>query len=166
MLEIVGRRAYVPAAMSKPLLSNQNRTKILAVLSERHGSWLRNERFTISARRAGETVVAEVELASLDRTFVYQLAAALPRDKYAGLEEDEALDLCLDFVDWYLGEFFASQREVLLPLDYQPHRFGDVEVLAKGELRNEFLDDAADAWLRGERPDVDGEWRRIKQSGG
>ncbi len=148
--------------MKKPLLPSATHARILSALNERHGTWLRNERFAVSARRVGDTVIVEVELATLDRTSVYAMAAALPRDKYPGLEEDEALDLCLDFLDWYLGEYLAGHRDVLLPLDYQPHRFGDVEVLAKGELRNELLDDAADAWLRGERPDVAGAWNKLK----
>jgi hypothetical protein len=66
-----------------------------------------------------------------------------------------ALDLCVDFLDWYLGEYFREARELLLPLDWQPHRFGEHNVVARGDVRNPQLDDAADAWLRGERPEVE-----------
>ena len=44
-----------------------------------------------------------------------------------------------------LGEYFSEGRETLLPLDWQPHRFGEAEVLARGDVRNPVLDEAADA---------------------
>ncbi|MFT7581785.1 MAG: hypothetical protein ACI9MR_003463 [Myxococcota bacterium] len=151
--------------MQKPLLPPEDEARVLQALSERHGAMLRNERFSVRAERVSENVTTTVELSNADRTFVYAMSAALERGQYKGMTEVDALDACFDFTDWYLGEFFREQRELLLPIDWQPHSFGDVELMAKGELRNEFLDDAADAWLRGERPDVDTAWKSLKKKG-
>lgn len=148
--------------MATSLIKPAVHAKLLALLNERHGASLRGERFTADASRVGDNVIAKVTLASPDRTFVYTMEAALIRTQYTGMSVDDAIDACLDFLDWYLGEFFESHRELLLPLDWQPHRFGDLEVMARGDLHNEFLDSAADAWLRGERPDVEREWRAMK----
>ncbi|MCA9517557.1 MAG: hypothetical protein KC635_21605 [Myxococcales bacterium] len=150
--------------MVKPLLTPEAQAKMVATLLERHGASLQDEHLTVAAKRLADNPVAVVEIASRDRTFVYTMEAAMARETYS-MSMGDALDVCFDFLDWYLGEFGKSRRELLLPLDFQPHRFGDVEILAKGTLRNEFLDDAADAWLRGERPDVESEWKRMKGRG-
>ena len=148
--------------MNKPLLSSADKSAMVAQLAEEYGSTLSNERFELEARREGEAVIAQLVLASNDRTFVYTMEVAMMRGNYKGMDEPTALGYCLDFLSWYVAEFFKSQREMLLPLDWQPHRFDDVEVSARGDVRNAFLDDAADAWLRGERPDVASEWKALK----
>ena len=98
----------------------------------------------------GSAVVVFV-LERHDRTFRYEMACAkaVPDDDSESLTDTR--DLCIDFLDWYIERYFAEGRELILPLDWQPHRFGDVEVLARGDVTNPTLDDAADAWLRGER---------------
>lgn len=145
--------------MTKPILAPDVHAKLLAVLLERHGPQLKRDTLAIAAKRLGDNPVATVEIASLDRTSVYTMEAAMARGTYAMSMED-ALDVCFDFLDWYLGEYWKSRGELLLPLDFQPHRFGDVEILARGNLRNELLDDAADAWLRGEHPEIPGDRKR------
>ncbi|TNF23781.1 MAG: hypothetical protein EP329_26560 [Deltaproteobacteria bacterium] len=149
--------------MTKPLLEPADKARIIDALKERHAAGLRGERITVEAARLGDNPSAAVTLATPDRTFVYTMECAIVREKYTGMSMTDGVDVCFDFLDWYLGEFFESHRELLLPLDWQPHRFGDVEVMARGELRNAFLDDAADAWLRGERPDVEGQWKALKR---
>jgi len=153
----------VGGAMTKSLLDPAAQTKIIGVLNERHAAGLTGERFTVDAHKLGDNVSAVVTLANLDRSFVYTMECAVVRANYTGMSVDDAIDACFDFLDWYLGEFFQSHRELLLPLDWQPHRFGDIEVMARGELSNAFLDEAADAWLRGERPDVETQWKSLRR---
>lgn len=137
--------------MSASLIDNEQNRHILDALNSRHGRMLRDERFSVSANLAEGSVVLRLVLERHDRSFRYQMEAAreVPEDESRSVQE--TLELCLDFLDWYLGEYFDNERELLLPLDWQPHRFGDVEVLARGDVRNPSLDEAADAWLRGER---------------
>jgi hypothetical protein len=146
----------------KPPIDPAYRAKVLALLVERHGAALRGERFELDATREDGDVVVRLTLRSDDRTHVYAMEAVVLRDKYPALLESQATDLALDFLDWYVGEYLREERDAFLPLDWKPHQFGDLEVMARGEVRNEFLDDAADAWLRGERPDVEKEWRELK----
>ena len=112
---------------------------------------LREEHFSVSGRLEEGSVVVVLVLERHDRTFRYEMGCAksVPEDESASMMD--TVDLCLDFLDWHLGQYFSEERDVLLPLDWQPHRFGEVEVLARGDVRNPELDDAADAWLRGER---------------
>jgi len=140
--------------MAKPLTDPAFRSKVLALMRERHAGSLRNERFELDVRKEGDEAVVSLTLRSDDRTSVYTMQAALERAKYQAMSEPQAIDICVDFLDWYVGEFFREDRDAFLPLDWKPHRYGDVDILARGDLRNELLDEAADAWLRGERPDV------------
>lgn len=149
--------------MAKPLIDSAYRNRVLALLKDRHAGSLHDERFELDVRREGDEAVVCLTLRSDDRTSVYKMEAVIQRSKYQAMTEAQAIDLALDFLDWYLGEYFREDRDAFLPLDWKPHRFGDVEVLARGDLRNELLDDAADAWLRGERPDITTELKRLKR---
>ena len=140
--------------MARELFDSPHAARVRRALQDRHGGALRDESFTVAARLEGDTVVATVTLARRDRSSVYRVEAALSTADGRVPSEAEALDLALDFLDWHLGEYLRGGREVLLPLDWQPHRFGDHELLARGDLRNEALDDLADAWLRGEEPPI------------
>ncbi len=140
--------------MAKPLVTPQSQTQIVDALVSRHGGHLRGERFSVEARLDGETVVARVTLANPDRTYVYHMESAVETSDSKVRSVAEGLELALDFLDWYLGEYFRAERELLLPLDWKPHRFGDHEIMARGDVHNEVLEDLADAWLRGERPEV------------
>lgn len=151
--------------MAKPLITPEYRTRVLALLHERHAGSLRDERFELEVRKEGDEAVVRLTLRSNDRTQVYWMEAAIEREKYQAMTEIQAIDVCLDFLDWYVGEYFREDRDAFLPLDWKPHRYGDVEVLARGELRNELLDDAADAWLRGERPDIESTWKSLRRRG-
>lgn len=147
---------------SAPVLAPAYRTKVLSLLHDRHKAALRDETFTLEAVREHGDVLVTLTLAKRDQTQVYTMQAVISRDKYSALSEEQALDLTIDFLDWYVGEYLREDRDVFLPLDWKMHVFGDLEVMARGEVRNAFLDDAADAWLRGERPDVEAQWKALK----
>lgn len=151
-----------PVKRAPPLLP-AIRAKALNLLNERHGGSLRDERFELEARREDGDAIVSLVLRSDDRTHVYTMEAVILREKYPALSELQAVDIALDFLDWYVGEYLREDRDAFLPLDWKAHQFGDLEVMARGELRNEFLDDAADAWLRGERPDVETQWREMRK---
>ena len=133
------------------MIDKEHMRRVIDALNTRHGRMLRDERFLVSAGLEEGSVVVRLVLERHDQTFKYEMQCArvVPEDEAQSVSE--TLHLCLDFLDWYLEEYFSGEREVLLPLDWQAHRFGEVEVLAKGDVRNPGLDEAADAWLRGER---------------
>lgn len=140
--------------MARPLLDSETQTDLLDNLQRRHGRRLRDERFDVRARLEEGSVIVGVDLARHDRKFLYrtECAKAVPEDD--SLTILDTMHLCFDFLDWYLGQYFDNDRELLLPLDWKPHTFGDYDVLARGDVRNPVLDDAADAWLRGDRVEV------------
>jgi len=140
--------------VGQPLITAEAKTRITDTLVERYGRLLQQERFMVSARLEDQAVIVTLVLARHDNTSEYTMEAGFEVPEDDSVAAVAALDLCIDFLDWYLGEFFREGRELLLPLDWQPHRFGEHKVLARGDVRNPILDDAADAWLRGERPDV------------
>ncbi len=140
--------------MARPLLDSETKTELLDALQRHHGRRLRDERFDVRARLEDGSVVVAIEIARRDRTSLYRVEAAKTVPEDESLTMMDTLHLCVDFLDWYLGQWFDSDRDLLLPLDWKPHRFGDYDVLARGDLRNPVLDEAAEAWLRGERVEV------------
>lgn len=141
--------------MATTLMTADMAARVVDALVQRHGRLLGDERFRVSATLEDKTVVVTLRLERDDETHRYEMQAAKAIPDNGSLSPAGTLDLCLDFLDWYLGEYFRADRELLLPLDWQPHRIGEHDVLARGDVRNPVLDDAADAWLRGERPDSD-----------
>jgi len=141
--------------MSKPVLDLEQTTRAITSLNQKYGRRLKAETFSVSATEQDSTVIVTLHLAALDRTFEYRMESAVTVDEKLVHTRELALELALDFLEWYLGEYFKNERELLLPLDWQPHRFGEHEVMAKGDVRNPELDDMADAWLRGDVPQND-----------
>ena len=138
----------------KQLIDQEYAERVVSLLKTRHGGFLHREQFAVEGKLVGDVVTVRLTLFNADRTFVYDMEAAAKLDDRLNVGVSDALELAVDFLDWYLGEYFRQSRELLLPLDFKPHRFGDYEVYAKGDVRNEVLEDLADAWLRGERPEI------------
>ena len=136
--------------MATALLDLEHTTRAISTLNQKHGRRLKGEAFTISASEQDTTVVVSLYLAAHDRSFEYRMESAVTVDEKLVHTKELALELALDFLDWYLGEYFKNDRDLLLPLDWQAHRFGEFEVMARGDVRNPELDELADAWLRGE----------------
>lgn len=155
--------------MAKAMIAAVEKRKILDLLVERHRAALRDEILELEVSQAGqggqagEELVVALILKREDRTAVYRMEATIERSQYPAMSDSEALDHSLDFLDWYLGEYLREDRNVFLPLDWKPHQYGDIQVLARGDLTNELLDEAADAWLRGEKPDIDKTWRALRK---
>ncbi|MEC9073498.1 MAG: hypothetical protein VX938_13990 [Myxococcota bacterium] len=141
--------------MSRTLYNKEETARCEEALVARHGRYLADERIDLSARFEEGAVMLTLALTRLDQTSVYRMEAALEVPEDDSVTLSDACDLCLDFLDWYLGQYFGDNRETLLPLDWQAHQFGEHRVMARGDITNPILDDAADAWLRGERPEVE-----------
>lgn len=139
--------------MRTPLQFNETE-RIRKALIKRWSHRLRDERFEVSGWMEKTTVQVTIVLHTPDNSFHYPMEARVdPRGE--NLEPIEGRDLALDFLDWYLGEFFDSGRELLLPVDWSPHEFAEHEVFARGQVRNLKLEQAADDLLEG-RASADG----------
>jgi hypothetical protein len=150
----VSLRAIKGADVSRNLLTAESKAELIALFTQRHGRHLRDERIVLNATLKDKTVVVMLSLNRYDKTCDYVMEAAKGVPDNGHMTLDETRELCFDFIDWYLVQYFENDRELLLPLDWQPHRFGEIELMARGDIKNAVLDEAADAWLRGERPEV------------
>ncbi|HOU53290.1 MAG TPA: hypothetical protein PLQ97_05115 [Myxococcota bacterium] len=126
--------------------SAEENAEVIRVLETRYGQHLRGEFFEVSGRMEptfGEVIVT---LANRQDTFRYRMEfrAALAENR---LSQAEARDLLLDFVGYYLDQYFESGRDLLLPLDFQPYEMGEHVVYARGDVTNPTLDRMADEIL-------------------
>lgn len=120
--------------------------RIVGALQSQYAARLRDERFTVSGRVEPGFVELTVHLERLDRSQRYwmEFRAALAENRMA---EEAARDLLLDFVGYYLDQYFESGRDLLLPLDFQPYEMGSHVVYARGDITHPTLDGEADRIL-------------------
>jgi len=124
----------------------EENAEVVRALEIRYGQHLQGEFFEVSGRMEptfGELVVT---LADRRETIRYRMEfrAALAENR---ISQAEARELLLDFVGYYLDQYFDSGRELLLPLDFQPYEMGDHVVYARGYVTNPTLDRMADEIL-------------------
>ncbi len=131
----------------KEVLDAEGRARIESLLMARYGSYLRGETFKVTALGQSDSIVLKVALESHDRMsrYTFDISAG---SRSNGISLSEALDLALDFLGFYLDQFFEENREYLLPLDYQPYEFVDHTVYARGDFTRPKLDEMADRILR------------------
>ncbi len=120
--------------------------RIVGTLHSRYGSRLRDERFQVSGRVEPGFVELTVQLERLDQSQHYgmEFRAALAENR---LGEEAARDLLLDFIGYYLDQYFEGGRDLLLPLDFQPYEMGSHVVYARGDVVYPLLDAEADRIL-------------------
>ena len=108
--------------MSAKLLDLEQCTRVIATLNQKHGRRLKEESFTVNAKEQDSTIIVALNLTSTDRSFEYAMESAVTVDEKLVHTREVALELALDFLDWYLGEYFKNDRELLLPLDWQDRK--------------------------------------------
>jgi len=143
----------------KDVLSPKDRKAIAAGLMDTYGAYLDGETFSVRVLGQSDSIAIKVTLDSHDHMsrHTFEISAA---SKSNGITLDQAFDLALDFLGFYLDRFFENNREDLLPLDYHAYDFGEYKVYARGDFTRPKLDDIADKILRngekvGEVPELD-----------
>lgn len=125
-------------------LFTTSQKKILAgLLLDRYGSHLEEESIRVDGRSEPGFVELTAVIRKDDGTSRYEMTI---RSQLAenGISATEGGRLVTDFLDHYLGQYFESNRELLLPLDFQPHTFAEHQVFARGDISNPRLDTMAD----------------------
>jgi len=117
---------------------------IVDALTVRHADRLGGDRFELGGRVEPGFVELSLAIFRDDRTFRYDIDVRVPLGEEHPLSNAEARDLALDFLGYYLDQYFRGGREILLPLDYQPYQLGDRTVWARGDVTNPKLDEMAD----------------------
>lgn len=120
--------------------------EIVAALTKQYARSISGETFLVSGRFEPGFLHMEVELHRRDDSsgYLMQFRCALAENK---IGQAEALDVTVDFVGWYLDQYFESSRELLLPLDFQPYNMGEKVVFACGDIDNPRLTKMADEIL-------------------
>ena len=133
---------------AKPPFDAETTRQAVALLTQRHRRRLKpDEGFRITAHVEPPYVGVTLTLANADESMVYPMEARVPRET-EGLDDDTACaELCLDFLDYYVGEYLRGGRDVYLTLDWSAVRFGEYEVQARGQVLNLKLERLADALL-------------------
>lgn len=139
------------------IFTKEDIANIITLLAARHAVFLKDEHFEIGGRVEPGFLELTAAIVNSEDTFRYEMEIRVPlkamdtlldvsRDGRTGKEPSpsEARDIALDFLGYYLDEYFQSGRELLLPLDLQPFEFGEWTVWARGDITNPKLDRMAD----------------------
>ncbi len=120
--------------------------KFESALATRYSGQTRHEVFKIEGRFEPGFIHLDVVLERRDDTWRYamQFRCALQEN---GVGQAEGLDLTIDFVDWYLDQYFESNRELMLPLDFEAYNFGEFIVYGCGDIDMPHLSKMADEIL-------------------
>ena len=140
----------------KPLFDAETSRTALQLLKQRHRRRLKpDEDFRVAAHVEPPFVVVTLTLANADESFYYPMEARVLAET-EGLDDEAACaELCLDFLDYYVGEYLRGERDVYLNLDWSGVRFGEYEVQARGQVLNLKLERLADELLAAAGDDED-----------
>ncbi len=132
----------------KPPFDADTTRTALALLKQRHRRRLKpDEQFRLTAQVEPPFVAVTLTLANADESLVYPMEARIAADTEGLDDETACAELCLDFLDYYVGEYLRGDRDVYLTLDWSAVRFGEVEVQTRGQILNLKLERLADALL-------------------
>lgn len=117
-----------------------------ALLDNTYAGKLKERFFVVTGESKDEELYLTVLVKSPDESFYYPIECRI-NHKSQELDLSEALDLCLDYINSYLSEYFREQEEVYLPIDWAPYFVDGIEIFLKAQLFNRKLENLADQWL-------------------
>lgn len=134
--------------MERKELSKYETKRIAEALHVRHEAYLQEgERFELSGHVAKNEIYVQMLLHNADDSFYYPVECRLDPAE-ALLKVNDALDLALDFLDYYFGRYFREERDVFLAIDWTVYDFEDKKIQAKGQIQNLKLEQMAEDWIQ------------------
>ena len=118
---------------------------LVDALVERYDHVLEDEKFEIRSDGDEEGVQLHCRLAKLDRSWAFNLEVRAQIQDFSG--RAEASRAAVDVEGYVLDCFFQGDRSLRPPLDWQVLKYGGDTLYFRGTIRNETLEDAADALL-------------------
>ena len=126
-------------------------TKVELLLHDKYKRFLRqDEKITVTTEFKGSYVQVELLLANSDKAFYYPIEVRIHMEENKLTTYKEGFDVLIDFMDYYLGEFFSEERELYLPIEYAEMSFHKYKIDTRGQIFNRKLEELADKLLSGE----------------
>jgi hypothetical protein len=83
-----------------------------------------------------------------EETFYYPFETSISFKENPDLNDKEARVALLDFIGSYFDDYFSSQRETLVTIDWASYKLDDLNIYARGQVLNKKLESMADDILR------------------
>lgn len=94
------------------------------------------------------TLFITATLKNFEETFYYPFETSISLHDNPSLKEEEAKLILLDFIGEYFEEYFLSDRQIYIPIDWVAYEYSKNKVYAKAQIINKKLEELADNYLQ------------------
>ena len=119
----------------------------LAFLEEFNEHIASTEDIEVEGEYKETEIYISIILKNEDESFYYPVEAVIHRKENKELSEQKAKDILLDFIASYYFDYFSTDRDTYLPIDWAPYEFMGAKLYAKGQVINKKLEQEADKLL-------------------
>ena len=139
------------ASKSESILNKKDLYQLVKLFNRKYSQYLNNRSFHIVIDNDDDQDLfsCEVTLSNSDNSFYYPVQGKIKYDQDPDLKL-EASFLLIDFIDQYYCQYFASDEQVLIPIDWTEHVFEGYTLYIKGQIFNKKIDDLANNFLDGD----------------
>lgn len=136
---------------SQPSLLPTELLEIEDLLFHRFAPHLEGRLFSVTTYSQDPYLTVVITLSSDDDSFYYPVEARVHLIDQDTTPRRSAL-MMIDYLSLYFEEYFDSDGEVLLPIDWTPHLSDNIEFYLRAQVRNKKLEDQANRLLAENHP--------------
>lgn len=129
-----------------PIWSFQEISNLCSLMNKKHSIFLDDERFEILAGENKSQIQIQINLKKNDGTFEYPIECVFINEKKEENTQKIA-SLMLDYIDIYWTNYFQEDRDVFIPIDWNPHEYEGIPFHIRGSIRKKDLEIQADQFL-------------------
>lgn len=129
-----------------PIWSFQEISNLCSMMNKKHSVFLNEERFEILAGENKSQIQIQINLKKNDGTCEYPIECVFINEN----KEENAqkiASLMLDYIDIYWTNYFQEDRDVFIPIDWNPHEYEGISFHIRGSIRKKDLEIQADQFL-------------------
>ena len=132
---------------NQDLLSDKDLKSLIRIMHNKYGSFIGARSFDIKITSCDASAFCVcVSLSNNDLSFYYPVHGKIMFDTDPDLRLEAAF-LLIDFIDIYFGEYFNSDEQVLIPIDWTEHKFEGYTLFVKGQIFNKKIENMTDEFL-------------------
>lgn len=140
---------FVKDQSKKTAIEAQELQELAQILNFKYAAFLSERRLKISTEIDGSsTVFVEVLLENDNQSFYYPIEARIDA-KEQNLSPHDAALLLIDYIDFYLDEYFKEEEQVFFNIDWQEYTFDGINFQIRAQVRNLYHEKLADQLLQG-----------------